>query len=717
VTSLTRWVLAHKRIVVGFWLVLTLVGIVSAGPATKALKQKFTVPGRDGYETNVQIAKRYSGTGGEHAPLLPVVTLPAGKTVDSPGVRPGLRQIDAKLARALPQARIASFASTGDRGFVSADGRTTFAVANPRPDPDQPFGDNPKAEKKARAALRGATVAGAPVHLTGFDALQQDSGGDNGPGVLVEALIGGAGALAVLAFVFASFLAVVPIFMAVASIMTTFLLLWALTAFTDVSPIVQFLVALIGLGVAIDYSLLVVVRWREERAKGGTNEEAILRAMETAGRAVVFSGTTVAIGLLALVAIPLPFLRSVGYGGMLIPLVSTLAAITLLPVVLAKVGPRLDWPHKRDDKRASRAWTRWAELVVRRRWIAAGAATAVVLALVIAAMNLQLGDSNADSLAKSGDAKTGLVALEKSGIGAGALHPHELLVTNTAKADPRAVAATMRKVDGIHGAVAPAAADWRRGGTAIVDAFGTADIGGSAGRDALENVRHTADGLGPNVRVGGGPALNRDFIDAVYGNFPLMIALIGIITFILLARAFRSLLLPAKAVALNVLSIAAAWGVLTLVWQEGIGSNAIWGIEATGSVPSWMPLMIFAFLFGLSMDYEVFILARMREEFDATGSTRTAVVRGIGRTGRLVTSAALILFLAFVSMASGPGTDTKMMATGLAAGILFDATVIRALLVPAAVSLFGKWNWWLPPRPARWLRVQPSEPVAAEVDG
>jgi putative drug exporter of the RND superfamily len=713
-TSLTRWVLAHKRIVVAFWLVVTIVGIASAGPASKALKQKFTVPGRAGYETNVQIAKHYSGTGGEHAPLVPVVTLPSGKTVDSPGVRSDLRAVDTKLERALPRARIASYTSTGDRGFVSANGRTTFAVVNPLPDPDQPFGDNPKAEKKARAALAGTTVAGAPVHLSGFDALQQNSGGDNGPGVLAEALIGGAGALAVLAFVFASFLAIVPIFMAIASIMTTFLLLWGLTAFTDVSPIVQFLVALIGLGVAIDYSLLIVVRWREERAKGVTDEEAIQRAMETAGRAVVFSGTTVAIGLLALVAIPLPFLRSVGYGGMLIPLVSTLAAITLLPVVLAKLGPRLDWPHKRTDKRASRAWTRWAELVVRRRWLAAGVATAVVLALVVAAANLQLGDSNADSIAKTGDAKTGLVALEKSGIGAGALHPHELLVSNNS--DPQAVAAAMRRIDGVHGAVAPAGGDWRRDGTALVDVFGTADIGGSAGHDTFNQVRHTADGLGSNVRVGGGPALNRDFIDAVYGNFPLMIALIGIITFILLARAFRSLLLPAKAVALNVLSIGAAWGVLALVWQEGLGSNAIWGIDATGSVPSWMPLMIFAFLFGLSMDYEVFILARMREEFDATGSTRTAVVRGIGRTGRLVTSAALILFLAFVSMGSGPGTDTKMMATGLAAGILFDATVIRALLVPAAVSLFGKWNWWLPQRPARWLRVQPSEPAAAEAE-
>jgi RND superfamily putative drug exporter len=187
-----------------------------------------------------------------------------------------------------------------------------------------------------------------------------------------------------------------------------------------------------------------------------------------------------------------------------------------------------------------------------------------------------------------------------------------------------------------------------------------------------------------------------------------MIALIAVVTFVLLARAFRSLLLPLKAIALNVLSIAAAWGVLVLVWQQGHGSEAIWGIQATGSIPSWMPLMVFAFLFGLSMDYEVFILARMREEFDRTGSTGTAVVQGLARTGRLVTSAALILFLAFVSMASGPGTDLKMFATGLGAGILLDATVIRALIVPAVIALMGRWNWWLPHWPARLLRVPPS---------
>ena len=223
-------------------------------------------------------------------------------------------------------------------------------------------------------------------------------------------------------------------------------------------------------------------------------------------------------------------------------------------------------------------------------------------------------------------------------------------------------------------------------------------------------MRGAAHAAGPDVAVGGQPAANDDFIDAVYGSFPLMIALITVTTFILLARAFRSLLLPAKAIVLNVLSVAAAWGVLVLVFQHGYGSELLFGIEATGSIPSWLPLMLFAFLFGLSMDYEVFILSRMREEYDRTGSTETAVIQGIGRTGRLVTSAALILFLAFTAMASGPGTDLKMLATGLAAGILLDATVIRALIVPAVITLMGRWNWILPPGPAKLLRVEPSIP-------
>ena len=708
-SSLTRWVLAHKKTVVLTWILLTIAGIAASGPATDALDPEFSVPNKEGWETNQTIAQKYNGTGGDTTPLVPVVTLPQGTSVDAPAVKADLAKVGRELQQALPGSRVASYASTGDKTFVSEDGRTTYALVYPTPDPDSAFGENPQAEKAASAALEGATVAGQPVHLTGFDALYEDSGADSdGPGLLLEAMLGGLGAFAVLLFVFASALAIVPILMAVVSIMTTFLLLLGLTELTSVSPIVQFLIALLGLGIAIDYSLIVVSRWREERSHGRSGDEAVQTAMETAGRAVVFSGITVAIGLLALIALPLPFLRSMGYGGMLIPLVSVLVAITLLPVVLAKAGSRLDWPHRRTDDKASRAWTRWAAFVARRRWLAAGAGMAIVLALVFAATDLQLGASDADTVAKTGDAKTGLVALEDSGIGEGALLPHEILVTGDT--NPGDVASAVADVDGIHGAVAPDSAQWRQDGTALVEAVPIPDSGTSEGEATLEGVRDAAHAAGPDVRVGGQPASNADFIDAVYGSFPLMIALITITTFILLARAFRSLLLPAKAILLNILSVAAAWGVLVLVWQHGYGSEAIWDIQATGSIPSWMPLMIFAFLFGLSMDYEVFILARMREEYDRTGSTEQAVIVGIGRTGRLVTSAALILFLTFVAMASGPGTDLKMFATGLGAGILLDATVIRALIVPAVISLMGRWNWWLPTWPARILRVEPSLP-------
>jgi RND superfamily putative drug exporter len=713
VSSLTRWVLAHKRIVVGIWVVLTIAGAMASGPAIDNLENEFTVPDKDAWDTNEQIAELTGGTGGDSMPMLPVVNLPEGESVDSPAVRADLEQVDAKLGEALPGARMASYASTGDDAFVSDDGQTVYGLVYPKPDPDSAFGENPDAEKAASAALADTTVAGAPVHLTGYDALTEDSGADSeGPGLLVEALIGGFGALLVLVFVFASLLAVVPILMAIASIMTTFLLLFLLTQVATVSPIVQFLIALLGLGVSIDYSLIVASRWREERSHGRTGDEAVQRAMETAGRAVVFSGITVAIGLLALIALPLPFLRSMGYGGMLIPLVATLAAITLLPVVMSTMGARLDWPHRRTDDKASRAWTRWATAVSRRRWLAFAAGMAVILALVVAATDIRFGLGDADALAKSGDSRDGLVALEESGIGEGSLYPHELLVTGDT--DPEQLAADLDAVPGIHGAVSPESAEWRPEGGTIVEAVPTGDPATDEGKDALEGVRDAAAAAGSDVHVGGQPAANDEFTDAVYGSFPLMIALIAVTTFILLARAFRSLLLPAKAIILNILSVAAAWGVMVLVWQHGYGSEAIWGIEATGSIESWMPLMVFAFLFGLSMDYEVFILARMREEYDRTGSTETAVIEGIGRTGRLVTSAALILFLAFISMAASPGTQIKIFATGLGAGILLDATIIRALIVPAVISLMGRWNWWLPSWPAKLLRVEPSPLRPAE---
>jgi RND superfamily putative drug exporter len=694
-------ILSHKRLVIAFWAVVTIAAFAAVGPAGDSLSQQFNIPGREGYETNKDIAEIY-GSGGDAAPLVPVVTLPKGTTVDSPGVTAELTSVLARVKQAMPDVRIASYASTHDRSFVSDDGRTTFALVY---HPAVGGVDPGQAEaRKAQAALAGATVAGSPVHVTGMNALRaapadSDSGGT---GMLVETLLGALGALLVLIFVFRSFMAIVPLLMAAVAIPTTFLLIWPIANVTDVSVIVQFLVALIGLGIAIDYALLVVVRWREERRGGEVeNETAVRNAMRHAGSAVVFSGTTVAISLLALLALPMPALRSIGIAGLLIALVSVAVANTLLPVVLATVGPWLDRPRSNRDQSASRAWSAWARIVVRHRWIAASASTAVLAALILAASQIQLGDPQADSLAQKGPARVGLEQLKTAGLGTGPLSPFEALVRS---GNPEDVAATIAKIDGIQTTVAPS--DWRRDGTAIVTIVPTQDANSGAGRDTLDKIRSADIG---GVTVGGEAAQSADFLDAVYGNFPLMIFAISVLTFILLARAFRSLILPLKAVLLNLLSVAAAWGLTVLVWQDGYGSNAIWSIPATQAINVEMPIVIFAFLFGISMDYQVFIISRMREAYDRTGSTETAVVEGIGRTGRLVTSAALIMFLAFVAFSATPGTEAKMFATALGGGILIDATIIRGVLAPAAVALLGRWNWWLPTWAARLLRVEPSE--------
>jgi len=213
---------------------------------------------------------------------------------------------------------------------------------------------------------------------------------------------------------------------------------------------------------------------------------------------------------------------------------------------------------------------------------------------------------------------------------------------------------------------------------------------------------------GPEVLVGGVGASVLDYASAVYDRLPLVLVIIAVIVFLLLVRTFRSLLLPLKAVLLNLAPLAAVFGAVVFFWQQGHGSQAVFGVAPTGAVTFWLPVIIFAFLFELSMDYEVFILARMREDYDATGSTTQAVIGGLGRTGRLVTSAALILFFAFTALAAAPDTDLKVLGTALGVGILLDATIVRALLVPALVSLFGRWNWWLPGWLARLLLVAPS---------
>ena len=685
--KLTDFVLAHKRVVAAFWIVLTIAGMFGASRVTDQLDDQFSMPSSDAFATNQEIEQRFS-SGGPVEPLVAVVELPAGVRADDPAVRSDLRALEGRLSDALPGARIASYASTGDDAFVSNDGRTTYAVVHPKVDTESGPGaeiDSQMIEAAQGATDRGA-VGGADVMLTGRAVLEQapeDEGGS--PSFLNETLIAGVGALGVLAFVFASALALVPLLMAIVAIPITLLAVLGLTAITDVSFIVVFLVSLIGLGIAIDYALIVVMRWREERERGLSNEDAIRAAVATSGRAVVFSGTTVAIGLLAAVVLPIPFLQSMAYGGLLIPLVSVAVALTMLPVVLATVGPRADRRRLRRTERAERHWASWARAVIRHRVIAVISGIAVLVALIAVAGGIILGDPEADSLGGSGEPKAGLQALERSGIGASPLTPIEVIApTDEADRTARALA----EADGVRAVSAPQSPEWTSDGRSVIEVVTTTDTNSTEGRDAVGAVRDAAVGL-PGVGVGGTTALQIDWVDDVYGSFPLMLGLISLITFVLLARAFHSLVLPAKAIAMNLLSVFATWGVVTLVWQEGFLANALFGVDPTGSVAFWAPMIIFAFIYGLSMDYEVFILARMREEYERTGSTNEAVVRGIASTGRLVTSAALIVFLAFASMATADDLDVKMLATGLGAGVLLDAIVVRSLLVPATVSWLG----------------------------
>ncbi len=531
-----------------------------------------------------------------------------------------------------------------------------------------------------------------------------------GLGVLAETLTAGVAALVVLALVFGSLLALVPLLVAGVSILTTFLAIYGLTQVMSVFFVVQYLVALIGLGVAIDYSLLLVTRWREELAAGHAPDAAVRRAMVTAGRSVAFSGVTVALGLLALIVVPVPLVRSIGVGGILIPAVSVAVVLTLLPVLLASAGRRIDWPHRRRGSQASRAWTRWARLVVRRRWAAALVALAILGALGAAAAGIKVGEPTAAALAKTSPPAKTLVSLEHAGVPTGVLDPIEVLVPAGADTVGR-IANKLSSLRGVRTAVAPSGPSWRQAGSALIDVQPLAEPSTAAGAATIARVRQALSGV-PGARVGGPGALLLDENHAFYNRFSLMIGLLALITIVLLSRAFGSILLPLKAVALNLISVGAAYGAIVLIWQDGHGSNTLWGLPATGAITNWVPLVAFAFLYGLSMDYEVFILTRVREERDRSGSTQAGVVEGIGRTGRLVTSAALILFLALAALTTGPETDVKVMATALGVGIFLDATVVRALLVPALVALFGRLNWWVPSRLAPALRV-PAAAVSA----
>jgi RND superfamily putative drug exporter len=690
--------------VIATWIVLTLFGGYAAGQLSSRWYQSLAVPGKSAYEGGQRTFKAFGA--GVRSPSTVVFHSADVDVSKSPAVREAM----ARVVAANPEALTSSYFSTGNLMYVSSDRHTTFLQVYL---PGRAGLDVKSGAPKIRATAAAGLPAGISVDVTGRDALGEasnSSGGDSS--VLVEALIGGLGALLILLFVFGTLPAVLtPLVVAVAAILNTFSLVWALTYVTDVSIIVQFLIALVGLGVAIDYALLMIFRFRDELREGNDVESALVETMTHAGHSVIISGTTVAVGLLAMVLLPLPLLRSMGIGGMLIPVVSVLATLTLLPAMLSVLGPRInsirvmprrliDSGHPEDG-----AWGRWARFVLRRP--VAVAAIGLVIVAVLAGLATQLNPTEAQlkNFPGTGSAIAARDQLAAAGISPGVMKPLDVLVENGG--DAKQVAAKLSAVPGVVGATAPPG--WRKGPNSLVEGFATID--GSAPGIQATIDRVNASLKGTNGTLTGLVAVDRDFLHALFGSFPYVLGLVLLLTMILLTRAFRSLVLAIKAIVLNLISLAGAFGIVVFVFQLGHGSG-LWNIPATGSITAWIPVMIFAFLFGLSMDYEVFMLTRMREAYDETGSTDKAIELGLARTGKLVTSAALVLMFAFLVLSTSPGYEIKPLAIGLAAGIIFDATIIRALLVPALMKLLGDANWWLPNWLGILLRVSSRERVA-----
>jgi RND superfamily putative drug exporter len=699
--TLAHLIVRRRRVVIVAWILLTLFGAYSAGQVSKRWFESFSIPGYSAYEANQRTLHTF-GTG-EQAPLVAVFHSPGDITKIG-----GIKAAIGAAAKVNPGSRVSSYWSTGSRAYISRDGHTAFAEIYP---PGTPGFNSTTHIKDVRAKLKAATPAGVQTWLTGRDAVYADSSGGSGggPSILTEALIGGLGSLVILFFVFGTLPAVlIPIAIAIASILNTFTLVWLLTYITNVSIIVQFLIALVGLGVAIDYALLMIFRFRDELREGEDVETALVETMTHAGRSVIVSGSTVAVGLLSLVLLPLPFIRSIGIGGMLIPAVSVIAAITLLPALLAVLGERINSVRVLPERWVDRGrpedgwWGRWARLVNRRPLLFAIAGIAIVAALATIGTQLNPNEAQLKSFPGRGDAIVGRDQLVAAGISVGVMKPLDVLVENGV--DPVPIAAKLRTVPGVAAAVTPQG--WRTGGASIVEAFPAVDGAARGIQTIIDRVHHSLKGTG--AALGGTAAADRDFVHAVYGNFPYVLAFVIVLTLILLARAFRSLVLALKAAVLNLVSLAAALGMVVFIFQNGHGSS-LWNIDAIHAINAWIPLMIFAFLFGLSMDYEVFMLTRMREAYDETGSTERAIELGLARTGKLVTSAALILMFAFLVLSLSPGFEVKELAIGLAAGIIFDATVIRALLAPALMRLLGNANWWMPTWTRTALRIPDRE--------
>ncbi|HEX4364934.1 MAG TPA: MMPL family transporter [Solirubrobacteraceae bacterium] len=534
-----------------------------------------------------------------------------------------------------------------------------------------------------------------------------------------EVLIGLAVAFLVLLLVFGSLIAaLIPLVTAIFALGATFGLVPVISQLVNTPDFASQLAALIGIGVGIDYALIVVTRYRAEHARGTDREAALLIAMDRAGRTVFFAGCTVIIALLGLLLLGLSFLYGAAIAAALAVMLTMLAALTLLPALVARSGDWIDRLHvplpgqKRRQAVAqasaategvsgvSPAWARWTGAVQRRPWVAIVVSLAVLLGLAAPALHMRLGTSDA-GLDPAGTTTRKAYDLVAQGFGAGTNGSFLLAVQLAKKGDS---AAATKVYDAIKGdpdvgkVVTPTLS--KDGAIATIIMFPKSGPQLEATTKLLDRLRDDAlppveRATGAKVYVGGQVASQEDFTSVISSKLPLFVGMVVLLSALLLMMVFRSVLIPLKAAAMNLLSIGAALGCLTLVFQDGHLAGLLG--SGTGPIESFVPVMTFAIVFGLSMDYEMFLVSRMREEWVRTGDASTAVRNGVATTGRVITAAAAIMIVVFSAFALGPERVIKEFGLGLAVAVLLDALIIRCLLVPALMQVMSRWAWWTPP--------------------
>ena len=686
----------HHYPVIALWVAVAVALVIVSQAAGSKSNEDLTLPGSGSTAATELLEEDLPEQAYGSNPL--VIVSPKGKLTE-PGYSAAIEESVSRLDKLSYVNSAVDPLSPPARGLLSKDGTIAYipvvlAIGPGEIDEDQ--------AKAVLDAADPAQAAGLETSVGGYVGQQLSK-----PATESSEAIGIAAAIVILLFAFGTATAMMlPIFSAVLGLACALSIIRLLEHVIEVPGVSLTLATMIGLGVGIDYALFIVTRHKLQLKEGMQLRESIARSTATAGGAVLFAGSTVVIALCSLAFAGIPLVRTLGFTAAIAVVVAVSAATTLLPAMLGALGPhinslRVQFGKTHPDDKRPHGWLRWAEGVARRPWRSAIAPLAVLLVLAIPVLQLELGQNDIGALPKSTTSKQAYDGLDK-GFGPGYIGP--LLIASEFKtpADAqKALPPLEKKIAAAPDVAAVGSPSFDKQGTVVV--FTVISKSAPWTDATVELVEDLRDDVIPKAivgtsgaaYVGGQTAAYIDLATKISDKLPLMIAIVVGLSFIVLLLAFRTLLVPVKAAVMNLLSVAAAYGVVTAVFQLGWGASLI-GLPGSIPIVSFVPLLMFAILFGLSMDYEVFLLTQMNEHFKQHGDERRAVTEGLANTGRVITSAASIMVCVFASFILNGDPVVKEFGVGLAVAIAIDATLVRCLLVPAVMVLFGRRAWWLP---------------------